>query len=360
MGALHFRGTGLPDECHVELWVDQGVISAEPIPGAETVCESGWIVPGLVDAHCHVGIKFGGGGESVDGLIAQAETERDAGVLLIRDAGSPVDTRCVDDRPDLPRIVRAGRHIAAPKRYIRGLPVDLEDEAQLPAEVVRQARAGDGWVKLVGDWIDRSVGDLTPLWSDDILVEAIEAAHREGARVTAHVFAEDALPGLIRAGIDCIEHGTGLTDETIELMVAHGTALVPTMINIANFPQIADSAARYPVYAAHMRDLHSRLKDTIGAAREAGIPIYAGTDAGGSIVHGRIADEVEELKSVGLSPTEALGAACWEAHTWLGHPGLDAGAPADLLVFRHDPRGGSDVLAAPDVVVLGGQVVKTR
>ncbi|WP_072687545.1 amidohydrolase family protein [Rhodococcus marinonascens] len=361
MGALHFRGTGLPDERQVEYWVDQGVISAEPIPGAETVCESGWIVPGLVDAHCHVGIKFGcGGGESVGGLIAQAETERDAGVLLIRDAGSPVDTRWVDDRPDLPRIVRAGRHIAAPKRYIRGLPVDLEDEAQLPAEMVRQARAGDGWVKLVGDWIDRSTGDLAPLWSDGILVEAIKAAHREGARVTAHVFAEDALPGLINAGIDCIEHGTGLTDETIELMVAHGTALVPTLINIATFPQIADSASRFPIYAAHLRDLHSRAKDTIGAAREAGIPIYAGTDAGGSIVHGRIADEVEELKAVGLSPVEALGAACWDARTWLGHPGLEAGAAADLLVFRNDPRVSSDALAAPDVVVLRGNVVKTR
>ncbi|AOW94474.1 hypothetical protein BFN03_05585 [Rhodococcus sp. WMMA185] len=358
---MHFRGIGLPEECPVEYWVDQGVIAAEPIPGAETVCESGWIVPGLVDAHCHVGIRFGGGGgESIDGLIAQAKTERDAGVLLIRDAGSPVDTRCVDDRLDLPRIVRAGQHIAAPKRYIRGLPVDLEDEAQLPDEVVRQARAGDGWVKLVGDWIDRSSGDLAPLWSDDILVEAIAAAHREGARVTAHVFAEDALPGLLEAGIDCIEHGTGLTDETIGLMATHGAALVPTMINIATFPQIADSAERFPIYASHMRDLHSRVKDTIGAARDAGIPIYAGTDAGGSIAHGRIADEVEELKSVGLSPTEALGAACWNARSWLGHRGLEAGAPADLLVFRNDPRASSDVLSAPDVVVLRGQVVKTR
>ncbi|MFZ2173965.1 MAG: amidohydrolase family protein [Rhodococcus sp. (in: high G+C Gram-positive bacteria)] len=361
MGALHFRGTSLPGERPVEIWVADGVLSTEPIPGAETVCESGWIVPGLVDAHCHVGITFGGGGgESIEGLLAQAETERDAGVLLIRDAGSPVDTRFIDDRPDLPRIIRAGRHIAAPKRYIRGLPVDIEHEEQLPAEVVRQARAGDGWVKLVGDWIDRSTGDLAPLWSDDILVAAIEAAHREGARVTAHVFAEDALPGLINAGIDCIEHGTGLTDETIDLMVSNGTALVPTLINIATFPEIADSASRFPLYAAHMRDLHSRVKDTIGAAHEAGIPIYAGTDAGGSIVHGRVSDEVEELKGVGLTPTEALGAACWEARSWLGQPGLEAGASADLLVFRTDPRTGTATLAAPDVVVLRGKVVKTR
>ncbi len=101
-------------------------------------------------------------------------------------------------------------------------------------------------MKLVGDWIDREVGDLAPLWSDRILVEAIEAAHREGARVTAHVFGEDALPGLIDAGIDCIEHGTGLTDATIAMMAERGTALVPTLINIDNFPEIADGATRFP------------------------------------------------------------------------------------------------------------------
>ena len=77
---------------------------------------------------------------------------------------------------------------------------------------------GDGWVKLVGDWIDREVGDLAPLWSDDVLKAAIDAAHANGARVTAHVFGEDALPGLIKAGIDCIEHGTGITDDVIDLM----------------------------------------------------------------------------------------------------------------------------------------------
>ncbi|QNG19226.1 amidohydrolase family protein [Rhodococcus triatomae] len=358
MAAWHLRGTELPGGEPVDLWIDGDRISRTEIAGAQTLRDSGWIVPGLVDAHCHVGIRFGGGGgESVDGLVAQAETERDKGVLLIRDAGSPVDTRFVDGRRDLPRIIRAGQHIAAPKRYIRGLPVDLEDESQLPDEVARQARAGDGWVKLVGDWIDRSVGDLTPLWSDEILVEAIATAHREGARVTAHVFGEDALPGLLAAGIDCIEHGTGLTADTIETMAERDVALVPTLVNIATFPDIADSASRFPRYAAHMRDLHRRRYATIGAAREAGIRIFAGTDAGGSIVHGRIADEVAELVTAGASPTDALGAAAWDARTWLGHPNLEDGAPADLVVFADDPRSGPAVLGAPDLVVLRGDVV---
>src|SRR5690606_14128261 len=112
------------------------------------------------------------------------------------------------------------------------LSQELDDPALLPEVVAEQAAAGDGWVKLVGDWIDRGVGDLAPLWPDDVLVEAIGTAHRAGARVTAHVFSGAAIPGLVAAGIDCIEHGTGLTDDTISEMAARGTALVPTLINV--------------------------------------------------------------------------------------------------------------------------------
>lgn len=354
MVAFVVRGRALPGEDPIEFWIHDGKISFEPISDAESLCEDGWILPGLVDAHCHVGIKYGGGHEDLGGAIAQARTERDVGALLLRDAGSPIDTRELDEYEDLPRIIRAGRHIASPKRYIPGLAIDIEDDSQLPEAVAQQARLGDGWVKLVGDWIDRSVGDLRPLWDSQILKAAIDAAHAEGARVTAHVFGEDALPGLIGAGIDCIEHGTGLTDETVEMMVEHGTALVPTLINIETFPGIADSATRYPIYARHMRELHSRVADTIGRAHDAGVPIFAGTDAGGSIRHGRIADEVRALTGIGMTPTDALGAASWTARSWLGWPGFEHGAPADVLVYSIDPRTGPDVLSAPDVIVLRG------
>lgn len=360
--AFHVRGLGLPDGEIVEWWIVDGVLASEPIDGGETVFDGaatssdrGWVVAGLVDAHCHVGLGRQGMVE-LDVAIAQAEAERNVGALLLRDCGSPVDTRGLDDHDDLPRIIRAGRHLARPKRYSPGFALELEDEWQLPEAVADQARRGDGWVKLVGDWIDRTVGDLTPLWSDDVLVAAVAAAHAEGARVTAHAFSEDSLPGLIKAGIDCIEHGTGLTADTVALMVEHGTALVPTLINIENFPGFADAADRYPRYAGHMRDLHARCRGRIGAAREAGVPIFAGSDAGASIEHGRIGDEVDALKSIGMTPTEALGAACWDARRWLGRPGLTDGASADLLCFTGDPRSGAAVLSRPDRIVLAGRV----
>ena len=354
-GVLHVRGRGLPDGDVAQWWIADGILHSQPVSGAESVWDGGWIIPGLVDAHCHVGLGPHGPVELAE-AVAQAETDRDAGALLLRDCGAPTDTRSLDNHHDLPHIIRAGRHLARPKRYMKDYAVELEDEWQLPAAVAEQARRGDGWVKLVGDWIDRSVGDLAPLWSDDVLVAAVAAAHAEGARVTAHVFGEDALPGLIRAGIDCIEHGTGLTEDTVGMMAERGTALVPTLINIENFPGFADAATRFPTYAAHMRDLYARCRDRIRAAHEAGVPIFAGSDAGGNMPHGLVAAEVEALKGIGMTPTQALGAACWDAREWLRRPGLADGAPADLLCFADDPRSAPTVLSRPDRVILRGVV----
>ena len=111
---LRVRGRGLPDAEPVEWWVVDGLLSTEPVADADTVVDGGWILPGLVDAHCHVGLGEDGPTD-VEEAIAQAETERDAGALLLRDAGSPVDTRSFDSFDDLPRIIRAGRHLARPQ-----------------------------------------------------------------------------------------------------------------------------------------------------------------------------------------------------------------------------------------------------
>ncbi|MDT3438801.1 amidohydrolase family protein [Pseudofrankia sp. BMG5.37] len=344
-----------PEDVRDELWVVGGRITfSRPAAPAETV--RGWVLPGLVDAHCHVGLDAHGAVDE-ETTLAQALADRDTGALLLRDAGSPADTRWIDDREDLPRLVRAGRHIARTRRYIRNYAEEIEPEG-LVAEVARQAERGDGWVKLVGDWIDRSLGDLAPCWPADAVAEAIVAAHAAGARVTAHCFAEDALADLATAGIDCVEHATGLTDDTIALFAARGIAIVPTLVNIATFPGIAaDAEGKFPRYAQHMRALHARRFETVGAAYDAGIPIYVGTDAGGSLPHGLAAAEVAELVRAGLPPEAALDAAVWSARAWLGYPGLEEGASADLVVYPDDPRADVAVLAAPDLVLLRGHPV---
>jgi imidazolonepropionase-like amidohydrolase len=353
--ALHVRGFVLPDGEQRDLYVVGGRITYGPVRDAETVA-TGWVLPGLVDCHCHVGMKPEGDATEAD-MVAQALADRDAGALLLRDAGSPVDNRFVQDREDLPRLIRAGRHVARPKRYLRDVGVEVEP-AGLVAAVEEQARLGDGWVKLVGDWIDRDLGDLAPLWPDDVLAAAVARAHELGARVAVHTFGEDALPGLVAAGVDTIEHGTGLTGAVVEAAARRGTRLTPTLLNIGTFPGIADSATRYPAYAAHMRALHRTARDRVRDAHEAGVPLLAGTDAGGVLPHGLVADEIRAMHAAGVPAGAALAAGSWAARDYLGLPGLTEGAPADLVVYPADPRADLAVLAAPSRILLRGTVVR--
>ena len=354
---LHLSGVVLPTGEHRDLWVVDGVIRTEPVRDAETVATGVWVLPGLVDAHCHVGLESEGAVPR-ERAEEHALADRAAGALLLRDAGSPADTRWMDDRDDLPRIVRAGRHIARPKRYLRNYAAEVEP-ADLVAEVERQAARGDGWIKLVGDWIDREIGDLAPLWPVDAARAAIERAHQLGCRVTAHVFGEQALAELVDAGIDGIEHGTGLTEETTALMAERQVALVPTMVQLENFESYARAGeARFPAYAKHIRALYATRIERFAAAREAGVPIYAGTDAGGYLPHGLVGAEIAALAAFS-SAEYALGAGSWRARAWLGRPNaLVEGAPADLVAFDADPRDDLGVLRRPVRVVLGGVVVE--
>lgn len=353
---LHLRGVFLPDEQERDAWIVDGRLSFEPRSDAETISAAGWVLPGLIDAHCHIGIKPDGWA-SEDEQVQQAILNRDAGALLLRDAGSPVDTRHIQARAELPRLIRAARHIARPRRYIRYLGVEVEPD-DLVAEVEKQAALGDGWIKLAADWIDRDVGDLTPTWPDDVLARAIGRAHELGVRVAAHVFGEAALPGLIKAGLDSIEHGTGITDDLLDEVAAKQIAVVPTLINIDTFPAIADSGAgKFPQYARHMRRLYGTSWDRIHRAWEAGVPIYTGTDAGGSLLHGRIRDEITALVQAGIPQAEVIAQASWRGREWLGYPGLTEGAPADLVVYPTDPRVDLGALFQPGRIVLRGRVI---
>ena len=350
---LHLAGVVLPEGEYRDIWVVDGVIRTEPVADAQTVATRVWLMPGLVDAHCHVGLERQGAVPE-ERAEQHAVAERAAGALLLRDAGSAADTRWMDQRRDLPKIIRAGRHIARPKRYIRNYGEEVEPN-ELVAEVERQAIRGDGWVKLVGDWIDRDIGDLAPLWPPDVAAAAITRAHELGCRVTAHVFGEQAVSELVAAGIDGIEHGTGIDDATIVLMAEHQVALVPTMLQLDNFEMYARSGEdKYPAYARHMRALHAGRLERFKKALDAGVPIYAGTDAGGFLPHGLVGKEIAALGRFS-SAEYALGAGSWRARAWLGHESrLTEGAPADLVVFDADPRINLGVLSAPLHVILRG------
>ena len=358
---LHLRGTVVLDDDREapEAWVVGGRLTFERPSAAPDAVLDGWVLPGLVDVHCHIGLASDG---PVDDGTAekQALADRDSGVLLVRDAGSPADTGWVHARDDLPRLIRSGRHLARPKRYLRHYGRELESVDRLPDAVREEAARGDGWVKLVADWIDRDLGaegDLRPLWPADVLAEAVAAAHAAGARVTAHTFATESLDALLDAGVDCLEHATGATPDQIDRIAAAGIPVTATLLQIAQFEAIAAQATRYPVFAARMRALHAHRYALVRDLHDAGVPVLVGTDAGGTIGHGRIADEAAELVRAGLPARDVVAAASWRTRAWLGVPGIEEGRSADVVVYDADPRVDVEVLARPRAVVLRGTVV---
>ena len=357
--ALHVRGVVLPEGEVRDLWLVGDRVTYEPVAGAETVASEGWVLPGLVDAHCHLGIARGP--RPITGLDEARELayiDRDAGVLALRDAGSPYPYPELDDEVDIPRLARAGKHVAAPRRYLRDIGIEVAGD-DVATAVAEQAKAGTGWVKIVGDWLDRDAGDLAPSWDQATMTAAVEAAHANGARAAVHTFSEEGVAMMVRAGVDSVEHGTGITLDLIDEMARRGTALVPTMINILTFGKIADQArAKFGGYADHMIALRDRFPSVVSAAYEAGVPIFVGTDAGGGIEHGLAADEMLLLQRAGLPAETVLAAASWGARAWLGFPGLVEGGLADLVVYPADPRKDLAVVKAPSRIVLRGRVIK--
>ncbi|OKL53540.1 hypothetical protein BSZ39_09000 [Bowdeniella nasicola] len=365
---------------HVDrAWLVDGRLSLadpfdDPSDAAAGVVQElvGWFYPGLVDVHCHIGLGDAGPVDE-ETALAQGRADLAAGTLLVRDCGVQADTHWLDRHTDVPVIVRAGQHIARPKRYLRNLAVELDDPSQLPEEVARQARAGDGWVKIVADWIDRSAGAdavVAPLWDPAVLADAIAAAHEAGARVTAHTFSTEAIGALLDAGIDCLEHGSGMQDEHIAEAARRAIPVTPTLVQSDNFADFADAGgARFPAYAAQMRWLHERRFALLRRFLDAGVQILAGSYAGGSLAHGTLPRELGLWVDAGLDAHAALEFASWRARAYLasgpgsageraGRTGLVDGELADVVHYADDP---ADLLAAgalsPMTVIRTGEVV---
>lgn len=342
--------------------VDDGVIrrvSERYEDGARRVP---FLVPAMADAHCHIGYSEKG---SVSGeeMVRQARRTLECGVTLVRDCGVPVDNSVVVGPTGL-RLVRCGRHVARPKRYLRDLPIDVEDQRDLPRVVGALAARSDGWVKLVGDWIDRSGGadaDLLPLWDAQVLADAVAAAHHAGARVAVHAFSHRVIDSLIEAGVDDIEHGSGIDPDQAAEIASRGIAVTPTLRQVELFADFSSQAAsKYPVYAATMSAMHAERREHFQMLVDAGILLLMGTDSGGYQEHGSIGGELALWTQWGAAPGLVVDAATWQTRRYLGFDGLTDGAAADFLVLEEDPTRDPLALARPRCVYVGGHLVSGR
>jgi imidazolonepropionase-like amidohydrolase len=350
---LHVSGILLPGREPVELWTDEGRISRSAVKGATTIAGAGFVLPGLVDVHTHPGAAEPG--QPLDETVLRADllAHRDAGVTAVRVAGAPRRLPgWVSDDPELPRVISAGPWLSTPGLFFPGWGREVA-EADLPDAAAEEAAAGDGWVKLRGDWIvDEETVAEPRLLAAGVLAEAVRRVHEVGGRVAIHATHETACLRAVEAGVDSLEHGLWLSHDLLPRMAAQGTALVPTYTPWAGqMPQILD--LRQPAREWFV-DGYARLGPLTAAAHAAGVAVLAGTDFR---PHGTVAAEVRYLAAGGMPPEVALGAACWTAREFLGLPGLADGSPADFVIYDRDPAADLRVLDDPARVVLGGRLV---
>ncbi|MCD4557113.1 amidohydrolase family protein [Schaalia sp. lx-100] len=343
--------------------VEGGIIRSVPEGQGNTCADfTGFFTPGFADVHCHIGIGPDGPVD-IDVQKAQMEAQLSSGVLLVRDCGVPVDNSQVRLHSSVPVLIRCGQHIARVKRYIRGLPREIEP-ADLPEVMAQEARRGDGWVKIVGDWIDRSQGaqaDLAPLWPREALIDGVAAAHEAGARVAVHAFSHTVIDDLLEAGVDDIEHGSGMDAVQLQCAKERGIAVTPTLQQVELFADFAAQAGRkYPMYAATMQAMYDTRVAHAQMLFDSGVQILSGTDSGGYQEHGCIGDELRLWLAAGLRPERILDYATWGTRSYLGFSSLDEGKSADMVFFREDPRENPSVWGKPDVVFSAGVPVYCR
>jgi imidazolonepropionase-like amidohydrolase len=194
-------------------------------------------------------------------------------------------------------------------------------------------------------------------YSNKELKAIVDEAHRAGLRVAAHAHGDAGIRACIRAGVDCIEHGSLATDDTIEMMVEHGTFLVATSALCEGMAlEKADA-----VHRAKAAEVFPMAKEMLRKAIKAGVKIACGSDAPG-IPHGKNAMELWAMVDRGMTPLQAIRAATVvsaeliDMDHELGK--LSPGYLADVIAVRGDPT--EDITMTQDVrfVMKDGQIYK--
>jgi len=347
---MHLHARLLPGGRWVDLWIEDGVIAGEPLEGAHTVVSDGWMMPALVDAHLHIGLREIGGLLELEAVAQDVTHLAQQGISAARILGSP--SALPEDKVAggaVPILQTAGVPIAAPGRFIPGWGREVSADQLAEACV---AEAGLGWSKIIVDWFDGADG-YGPAFPQQALQEAVQAVHEQGLRVAMHAQSAAGALAALAAGIDTLEHGMHLTEEALALMAERGQVLVPTG---TVFELQAEAMASSEVPAALRRWFNEGLAQhpaLIRRAWEEGVTVLVGTD----LPVGALIDEIQWLISAGLSVEDAIGAASWTAREVLGFPQLRPGERADLIWCNNDPRQDVEQLRHPSKVIINGEFV---
>ena len=348
------------------------------------------ILPGFIDAHVHLGLSI----EDQPAEAARFDSERVfrmglranqtlmAGVTTVRDLGG-ID-RGVRDAVEAGLIRGPRMHIAVVplsptgghtdftlpngRPVPMGLPMDpiIDTDDDVRRMVRLLVRGGADVVKVCttgGVSSPTDTPDDIGVPEEHVRLIVAETAKRSHQPVAAHAQGAEGIKAAIRGGAASIEHGYGIDDEGIDLMLEHGTFLVPTLTSALRVPDPRD----VPAYLYEKKAKWSAIaRERVAAALEAGVRTALGTDAG-VCPHGQNLWEPVHAVELGLNPMEAIVAGTRSAAELLRLDGdigtLEAGRLADLIIVDFDPITDITPLAEPDnvkAILQGGVLVKDR
>jgi len=309
-------------------------------------------------------------------LLAGFTTARNLG-LFVRTGGVLLDvalSRAIDlGWIDGPRLVPAGHAISPtgghldPTMFQRIgpgiMPLTTEEGIangvpEVRAAVRYQLKYGAQLIKISasGGVMSHSGEAGAQQYSDEELAAIVDEAHRAGVRVAAHCHGDGAAQACIRAGVDCLEHGFLISDETLKMMANEGTFLVGTTL----LTDQMDLSRAAPELKAKAAEVFPKAKTVLPRAAAAGVKICCGTDAP-AIPHGDNAKELAAMVERGLTPLQALTAATVTSAELIGvndRGRLAAGLLADVIAVPGNPL--EDVSVTQDVrfVMKGGRIYK--
>jgi imidazolonepropionase-like amidohydrolase len=193
-------------------------------------------------------------------------------------------------------------------------------------------------------------------FSDEELRAIVDEAHRRGIKVAAHAHGDQGIRAGVEAGIDCIEHGSLMSEKTMEFMIKQGTFLVAT----SYLAEGLDVSRVHPLLRAKAQEVFPQAKANLRRAIKAGMRIACGTDAP-AIPHGQNAKELWALVDRGMAPIDAIRAATIVSADLIGvndRGRIRPGQLADLIAVPGNPLDDIEVTQDVQFVMKGGRTYK--
>lgn len=366
-------------------------------PVTEIDAKGGFILPGMIDTHVHVmleGVNIARDMMTPFSMrfynsVTYLRNTIDAGITSVRDAGgADAGTKQALESGMIvgPRLqisisvltttgghgdgwMRSGMEYDLFMAY-PGFPECRVDGVEDCRRKVREVlRAGADVIKICSTGGVLSPTDhpeFTQFSPEELEVIVREAAYRRGVKVMSHAQGAEGVKNAIRAGVHSIEHGIFLDDEALELMLKHGTYLVPTLLAPIAVLEAGEKGGMPDYGVRKAREVVEIHSDSISRAHKAGVRIAMGTDAG-VMPHGTNLRELGLMNKIGMTPMETIVATTKKAAECMGWDDqvgtLEAGKLADVILVKTDPL--KDIRSLENVeniplVIKDGKVVKDR